>query len=967
MKTKLFSRVTAVVLTLAMLIPCLSTVPAFAAEDGVTNLFHYKAAANSSAREEFMTTLFPNNVVDGYGDSSNLWRIFQQYSYTVYQEEGPKKVATQAMQFSVSPNRTTEAKAYSGRPTEILADGSKTCRLLDAVRFELGGVDYPIVTKGMEALNLSFTYLGNNRNLGLMDEFKVYVSLDGKTWLSEGAGIRSHKLLGAGTKGSSTYYMYQLETDSLFDIDGLNPGDRIVNIKVEPYEVENVQATELQFYTMDLNAYTSQADFDRLVPADVREYVHVGEETMRRIVVEEGQRTANVKWTTDSEVHTITGSNHIQHMPGVEYRGCTYERDIDSSRELFESAIVDGKWMGGNNQDNFYGMDCQTFVYNAASRVSRALGWACENIMGAPGMTLVGKEFLNIPENGLITYTNYDIIRTNTQQDMFKAYALAKPGDTEVQYNTTYDGTSTSGSHVRIVVENHTVYNEDGTIDGAKSYFLSTEQAMFADYEIELADGTRTTFSADGSSGWTKLQNYLAKNPGAKVLYGHAAQANSKQIYNNLHKAGYAVYTNDYYAAGDIELQNVEAVIAPKTAGKSIEDGGVFITTASNYRIIGHGVKLEDMSSGEVLYDDYALYKGANSVWGRTYSNTALDTKLTSLSNGSYRLSLVVDSGPFTALGQSKVPTNVFTYDFIINDRDPRAEVTLNTPESVAKGQTVSVDVKVSAATDAANVDVKFDTDLLNFQRATSNDNVIVNRTNGIINIMAVDAGVSAGGTLTTLTFTAKDELLSVEDAIFVKSAAISSADAANTGDATKATDGMSICPSINFNDVSKSAWYHEAVDFVLDNNVMSGFGGGRFAPDDKLDRAQVVQVLYNYEGQPATEAEGKFRDVKTSDWYFNATRWGANKGVVTGYGDGSFKPNDKVTIEQVAVILHNYSGKPAATADLSDLGKYDDWAANGLQWAVANGVLKNVPFTNATETATRAQTAQMLTNFLSK
>ena len=125
--------------------------------------------------------------------------------------------------------------------------------------------------------------------------------------------------------------------------------------------------------------------------------------------------------------------------------------------------------------------------------------------------------------------------------------------------------------------------------------------------------------------------------------------------------------------------------------------------------------------------------------------------------------------------------------------------------------------------------------------------------------------------------------------------------------------------------------------------------------------------MLYNYEGQPATEAEGKFPDVKTGDWFFNATRWGAKKGVVSGYGDGRFGPNDNVTIEQVAVILHNYAGKPAATGDLSSVGKYDDWAANGLQWAVANNVLKGVPFTNATETATRAQTAQMLTNFLNK
>jgi len=128
-----------------------------------------------------------------------------------------------------------------------------------------------------------------------------------------------------------------------------------------------------------------------------------------------------------------------------------------------------------------------------------------------------------------------------------------------------------------------------------------------------------------------------------------------------------------------------------------------------------------------------------------------------------------------------------------------------------------------------------------------------------------------------------------------------------------------------------------------------------------------VVQVLYNKEGKPAVTAENKFPDVPAGQWYVDAVRWAADKGVVGGYGDGRFGPDDNVTIEQVAVILHNYAGKPAAEGDLSTVGKYNDWAAGALQWAVANGVLENVPFTDATETATRAQTAQMLMNYMSR
>lgn len=964
-KISFFSRMTAAVLTLAMLLPCVLTAPVSAADPAVRNIWHYKAVANDTGRKDFVNKIFPNNVVNMHG-SDGTWRTFRQYTPTFYFEDGPKKLATQAMQLGTSPSHTyaTDSK-YSGRPVEILYNNTKASKLLDGIRFELGGVTYPIITRGMGALNISFVYAGSATSLGLMDEFRVYVSLDGKTYLKEGAGIRSHKLLAGGTSGSSTFYLYQLETESLFDIDGLDPGTRIMKIMIEPLEPDTTQAGEIQFYTMDLNAYNTKADFERLVPKDVRRWVHVGEDVMRQIVVEEGQRTANVAWHTDTVVHAITGSNHIVHMPGIEYRGGTYERDTDSSRELMESAIVDGMWMGGVNQDNFYGMDCQTFVFNAVSRVSRAMGWACQYTPGAPGLTLLGKEFLNLPDKGLVTFTNYDIIRTNTQQDIFRSYALAKPGDQEVTYTTNYDGTGTSGSHVRVVVDNHTEYNADGTINGEKSYFISTEQAMFAKYEIELADGSLTSYSATGSTGYQKLLNYLDSHPGAKVLYGHSAQADSKQSYNALYNGDYAVYTNTYYPAGDIELENPEIIFAPCTAGKSFQDGGVAISCVSNYRLIGWGTKLEDLSTGEVLYDTYSFHAGSNSVFGRHLISDVLNAKMAELSNGTYRLSFSVDSGPFTALGQTKVPTTTKTYDFTITDRSPADEIALNVPASASKGQTFEVPVVTSANTDSADVKVKFDPDVLTFKSAATNDNVLVSCNKGMITIMAADAGVTAGGQITKLTFTSKDSVSNLKNVIQLKSAMISTADAANTADATKATDGTEVSPSINFADVNSNSWYGEAVDYVVANNVMSGYSASSFGPNDTLSRAMVVQVLYNKENKPATEAQNLFPDVKAGDWFFNAVRWGANKGVVSGYGGGVFKPDDAVTLEQVAVILHNYSGKPTSSASISGLGSHSDWAEAALRWCSETGVLTDVPFTSITGRATRAQTAQMLTNFL--
>ena len=167
--------------------------------------------------------------------------------------------------------------------------------------------------------------------------------------------------------------------------------------------------------------------------------------------------------------------------------------------------------------------------------------------------------------------------------------------------------------------------------------------------------------------------------------------------------------------------------------------------------------------------------------------------------------------------------------------------------------------------------------------------------------------------------------------------------------------------------DIPADAWYADAVNYVVQNGLMSGYSADKFGPNDTLNRAMVVQVLYNKEGQPGLNgAKHGFSDVPAGQWFNNAVTWGSKRGVVSGFGGGLFKPEDAVTLEQAAVILWNYAGKPAADGTLKNVGKYSDWAANALRWCTAEGVLDNVPFSNATEKATRAQIAQILTNFTS-
>ena len=184
---------------------------------------------------------------------------------------------------------------------------------------------------------------------------------------------------------------------------------------------------------------------------------------------------------------------------------------------------------------------------------------------------------------------------------------------------------------------------------------------------------------------------------------------------------------------------------------------------------------------------------------------------------------------------------------------------------------------------------------------------------------------------------------------------------------AVAVTEGT-VDPAAGFQDLVADAWYMAAVRYCLTNDIMAGYNETTFGPIDNLSRAMVVQVLYNYEKNPEAFTTVNFDDVADGQWYSDAIRWASSKGVVAGYGDGTFGTEDNVTIEQVAVILWNYSGTPAAeAADLSALGTSSSWAANALNWAVANGIFKDMPMENANATASRAQTAQMLMNYLSK
>ncbi len=189
------------------------------------------------------------------------------------------------------------------------------------------------------------------------------------------------------------------------------------------------------------------------------------------------------------------------------------------------------------------------------------------------------------------------------------------------------------------------------------------------------------------------------------------------------------------------------------------------------------------------------------------------------------------------------------------------------------------------------------------------------------------------------------------------------------------ACDGGGDCPSRRFTDVDLSLWYHEAMDYVLTYGLFQGTGETTFAPDATMTRGMLVTVLYRLEGEPAVDTAADFSDVKATGYYAKPVNWAAANKIVGGY-EGKFKPEDPVTRQEMAAILHRYAAYKAydvsETASLDsfrDGGETSGWAVGDVKWAVGAGMLCGRENSTLAPggTATRAEVAQIMMRFREK
>lgn len=182
--------------------------------------------------------------------------------------------------------------------------------------------------------------------------------------------------------------------------------------------------------------------------------------------------------------------------------------------------------------------------------------------------------------------------------------------------------------------------------------------------------------------------------------------------------------------------------------------------------------------------------------------------------------------------------------------------------------------------------------------------------------------------------------------------------------------------PSLPFGDVDKNYWAYDDIVNIYHAGLMTGTSEDTFSPEVAVSRAMLVSILYRLEDESSGTNSSNFTDVPDDAWYADAVAWAETNGIVSGYSDTLFGPNDTLTREQFAAILYRYAdykGYDTTISDNANLDAYTD--ANAISegfdkvvlWANDKGYISGMTETtlNPQGSTTRAQAAAILLRFL--
>ncbi len=177
------------------------------------------------------------------------------------------------------------------------------------------------------------------------------------------------------------------------------------------------------------------------------------------------------------------------------------------------------------------------------------------------------------------------------------------------------------------------------------------------------------------------------------------------------------------------------------------------------------------------------------------------------------------------------------------------------------------------------------------------------------------------------------------------------------------------------FKDIKATDWFYSYVEYVCAMGLFNGTADGTFSPAAPMTRGMLATVLWRMGGTPAPRGKNQFADIK-ADWYKDAVLWANENNIVSGYGGGLFGPDDNITREQMAVMLYRYSqykgyGVTARKnlASYSDAADISGWAHDAMSWANAEGLITGRGNADLApkDKASRAEIATILYRFIER
>lgn len=181
--------------------------------------------------------------------------------------------------------------------------------------------------------------------------------------------------------------------------------------------------------------------------------------------------------------------------------------------------------------------------------------------------------------------------------------------------------------------------------------------------------------------------------------------------------------------------------------------------------------------------------------------------------------------------------------------------------------------------------------------------------------------------------------------------------------------------PSSLFTDINIS-WAKSSIQFMVDNGMITGVNSYTFSPYGNMTRGEMILLLYNMAGCPsAYNYSNSFSDISPSSTYYFPVKWGAEKGIVLGYADGTFKPYLHLSREQFVTFLYRYASfcgcttsfSPSALSGFTDAYQISSYALTPMKWAVSHGLIQGTsPNTLSPQgICSRAQTVVICKRFL--